>query len=285
LDGAPEGQNGPEDLARHTSLGLAGRCREDLGEILRDEQADASDRLVAAELAGDLIVIHDELAETLLVIVRREDPPEPLRARAALSLGPVLEQGETQGFEVPDQMPITPRTFRRITESLRKLYLDGRIPKEVRRRILEASVRAPQDWHPEAIRAAYVSQDKEWRLTAVFAMRWVRGFEDQILEALESADPEIQCEAVRAADNWGLDAAWSQVAALVTSKRTWKPLLLAAIAAVASIRPQQAGGILLGLSDADDEEIAEAASEAMALAEGTWEEDEGGEEDASGWIN
>ena len=88
-----------------------------------------------------------------------------------------------------------------------------------------------------------------------------------------------------AAGNWGLDAAWSQVAALVTSKRTQKPLLLAAIAAVASIRPQQAGGILLGLSDADDEEIAEAASEAMALAEGTWEEDEDGEEDASGWIN
>jgi hypothetical protein len=37
------------------------------------------------------------------------------------------------------------------------------------------------------------------------------------------------------------------------------------------------------LTDADDEEIAEAASEAMALAEGTSEED--GEEDASGWIN
>jgi hypothetical protein len=89
-----------------------------LGEILRDEQADASDRLVAAERASDLIVIHDELAETLLSIVRRGDPPEPLRARAALSLGPVLEQGETQGFEVPDQVPITPRAFRRITESL-----------------------------------------------------------------------------------------------------------------------------------------------------------------------
>jgi hypothetical protein len=225
------------------------------------------------------------LAETLLAIVRRGDPPEPLRARAALSLGPVLEQGETQGFEVPDPVPITPRTFRRITESLRKLYLDGSVPKEVRRRILEASVRAPQDWHPEAIRAAYFSPDNDWRLTAVFAMRWVRGFDAPILETLESADPAIPYEAVRAAGNWRLDAAWSQVAALVTSQRTQKPLLLAAIAAVASIRPQEAGGILLDLTDADDEEIAEAASEAVALAEATSEEDEGGEEDASGWIN
>ena len=53
-------------------------------------------------------------------------------------------------------------------------------------------MRAPQNWHQKAIKAAYSSGDKEWMLTAVF---------------LETADPEIHCEAVNAAGNWELDAA------------------------------------------------------------------------------
>jgi hypothetical protein len=55
--------------------------------------------------------------------------------------------------------------------------MDASVPTDVRRRILEASVRAPQDWHRDAIRAAYASDDDVWRLTAVFCMRSVRGFE------------------------------------------------------------------------------------------------------------
>jgi hypothetical protein len=46
-------------------------------------------------------------------------------------------------------------------------------------RILEASVRAPQDRHPDAVRAAYASGDAAWKLTAVFRMADVRGFEDR----------------------------------------------------------------------------------------------------------
>jgi hypothetical protein len=53
--------------------------------------------------------------------------------------------------------------------------------------VLEASVRAPQDWHLDAIREAYSSTDEAWSLTAVFCMRFVRGFNEQILEALESS--------------------------------------------------------------------------------------------------
>jgi len=138
----------------------------------------------------------------------------------------------TQGFEDADDLPITERAFHRLQESLRKLYRDANVREEVRRRILEASVRAPQDWHEDAIRAAYSSGDEVWRLTAVFCMRFVRGFEEQILEALDTENPDIHYEAVVAAGNWGLDAAWPHVAALVTSKKTDKPLLLAAIEAI-----------------------------------------------------
>lgn len=144
--------------------------------------------MVAAELAGDFIVINDDLADALLAVVGSADEPEQLRAKAAISLGPVLEQAETDGCEDPDDVPITELTFRSIQDSLEKIYLDNSTPKEVRRRILEASVRAPETWHQDAIRYAYSSGDKEWMLTAVFSMRWVHGFDDQILAALKSAN-------------------------------------------------------------------------------------------------
>ena len=254
-------------------------------EILIDHQASETDRLIAAELAGDLTVINDQLADALMAVIRRPDEPEQLRAAAAIALGPVLEQADTDGFEDPDDaMPITQRTFRNLQESLHKLHFDNSIPKEVRRRILEASVRAPEEWHQNAIRAAYSSGDKEWILTAVFSMRWVRGFDDQILEALKSGDDEIQYEAIQAAGNWGLAAAWSDILALVRDAATPKSLLLAAIGAVASIRPAEARSVLVDLGDSDDEEIVEAVDEAIAMAE-TVPDEEDDEGVGSEWIN
>ena len=253
-------------------------------EILRDQRASNSDRLVAAQLAGDLTVINDKLADSLTAIVSSRNEPEPLRAQAAISLGPVLEQAETDGFEDPDDVPITQRKFRSIQASLQKLHFDNSIPKEVRRRILEASVRAPESWHPSAISAAYSSGDKDWMLTAVFSMRWIAGFDDRILEALKNADPEIHYEAVEAAGNWGLDPAWPHLVALVQDARSPKPLLIAAISAIASIRPTEAPTILLDLADSDDEEIAEAAEEAIGMAE-TKSDDEDDEDVGGEWIN
>ena len=101
-------------------------------EILIDHLADETDRLIAAELAGDLTVINDELADALTAIIRSPDEPERLRATAAIALGPVLEQAETDGFEDADDVPITQRTFRNIQDWLHKLHFDNSIPKEVR---------------------------------------------------------------------------------------------------------------------------------------------------------
>jgi hypothetical protein len=234
--------------------------------ILRDDQADQSDRFLAAELAGDFTVISDGLVDALLSILRSGVELEELRCQAVISLGPALEHADTEGFEDPGDVPITEQTFHMIQESLHKLTMDASVPKNVRRRILEASVRAPQDWHRDAVRAAYSSDDGDWKLTAVFSMRFVRGFNEQILEALESANPDVHYEAICAAGNWEVDAAWAHITALATSKETEKPLLLAAIDAVASIRPGEAGAILVDLTGSDDEDIAEAADEAIAMA-------------------
>jgi uncharacterized protein (UPF0147 family) len=253
-------------------------------KILIDRQANETDRLIAAELAGDLTVMNDELADALTAIIRRPEEPELLRAAAAIALGPVLEQSSTSEFEDPDDVPITQRTFRNIQDWLHKLHFDHSIPKEVRRRILEASVRAPEEWHQNAIRTAYSSGDKKWILTAVFSMRWVRGFDDQILEALKSGDAEIQREAIQAAGDWELAAAWSHVLALVRDAATPKSLLLAAIGAVASIGPAEARSVLADLADSDDEEIVEAVDEAIGMTE-TLPDEEDDEEVGGEWLN
>jgi hypothetical protein len=258
---------------------------EIISGILRHDHADESERLLAAELAGDFTVINEELVDALLSIVLRGDETEELRCQAVLSLGPVLEYAYTDGFDDPEEVPISEETFRRLQKSLRKLYLDTDIAKNVRRRILEASVRAPQDWHRDAVRAAYSLDDELWRLTAVFCMRFIRGFDRQIMEALESENPEIHYQAVCAAGVWGLEAAWSHVSGLLASEDTDKPLLLAAIEAVASIRPQEAAEILTDFVDSEDEDIAEETLEALTLAGLPWEDVEGDEDDEDEFLH
>ena len=233
--------------------------------ILRDPRADAADRLLAAGLAGEYSVINDALAAALRSILASAAEPPELRARAAISLGPAIEQADIEEFE--DAVPISQKTFRAIKQSLRKLFLDSAVPELVRRSILEAAVRAPQDWHTGAIRDAWSNSDLEWKRTAAFCMGHVRGFDQQILEALESPDPGIHYHAVRAAGTWEVEAAWPRVAALADSD-TDKPLRLAAIEALSTICPLDSVDILANLADSEDPDIAEAACEAMSMAEG-----------------
>lgn len=262
-------------------------------KTLADKQNSESDRLIAAELGGDLVVMNDDLADTLMAVVASGEEPVELRARAAISLGPVLEEADLNEFDEPDDVPISESTFNRIQDLLHNVYLETSNPKEVRRKALEAAVRSPQYWQFDAIKTAYVSGDSEWMLTAVFAMRWVPGFDDRILEALNNPDPLIHYQAIRAAAARELEGAWSHVVALARSPAAPKELRLAAIEAVGSIRPKEAGEILGDLLDSRDEEIAAAAEEAIAMAQamsGEFEEDvendEHEEEENGGeWVN
>src|SRR5207248_170415 len=137
----------------------------------------------------------------LMSILENRQWPDEIRARAAISLGPVLEQVDIDGLEDTEDVPITEATFHRIQTSLRRVYVDGSTPKEVRRRVLEGSARAPESWHRDAIAAAYANDDEAWKLTAVFCMRFVKGFNGEIVEALNSRNPDIRYEAVVAAGN------------------------------------------------------------------------------------
>ena len=239
---------------------------EKLLEVLQDDKATEADRLLAAELAGEISVTSDALVGALLSTLGSPARSDEVRAKAAISLGPVLEEADIEAFEGDGDPPISEATFNRARESLRALYLDEGLATEVRRRILEASVRAPQDWHAEAIRAAYASGDDDWKLTAVFCMRFVAGFDEAILEALDNADLEVRREAVLAAGAQEVKGAWERIAGLLTSAETEKELLLAAIEAVAALRPRQARKMLEELRTSDDEEIVDAVEEALAMA-------------------
>jgi len=240
--------------------------------ILSDREADESDRILAAELAGDFTVMNDEVADRLLSLVKRGDEPEQLRAQAVIALGPALEY-TYDGFDDPEEQTISAGMFNRIQESLRRLYMDANVPKEVRRRILEASVRAPQDWHHDVVAAAYLIDDEDWHLTAVFCMGFIQGFDDQILEALNSRNPDIYYQAVCAAGDWGLDGAWPHIVSIIDSRETDKPLLLAAIEAAVYIRPHEAVDILSDLMYSEDEDIIEAVHEAIAMSDISMDDD------------
>lgn len=250
---------------------------EDAGKlflkILNDDKADASDRLLAAELAGDFTVVNDTIADVLMSIIQDEGESEDIRGQAALSLGPALEYADEEGFDFADDVPIREETFNRIQKLLRKLYMDPSVPKSVRRKIVEASIRAPQDWHKDTVRASWAGDDEDWKLTAIFAMRWIGGFDRQILEALDSDNDNIHYHAVCAAGNWELSAAWPHISEIVRKQVADKELLLAAIEAIACIRPENAGELLTGLTDSDDQDIVDAAHEAMAMAQGLSEDD------------
>jgi len=99
-------KHGPKNIERYPALGVAGRRRQDVFGDPRDEGADESERFLAAELAGDFTVINDDLAEALLSVACRGKETEDLRTRAAISLGPALEQAYMEEFEDPKKCPL-----------------------------------------------------------------------------------------------------------------------------------------------------------------------------------
>jgi hypothetical protein len=250
---------------------------------LRDGERDAADRPLAAQLAGDYVIIDDQLVGLLLGLIKDGDEPDEVRAAAAIALGPALEHGDIDGFDDPEDVPISEKTFRIIQDTLRELYQEGDLPKEVRRRVLEGAVRAPQEWHVEAVREAFSSDDPDWRLTAAFCAEYVKGFDKQILDCLGSDNEHIHYHAVIASGNWSLDEAWDHVAGLLESTATDKPLMMAAIDAVVSIRPDEAEALLGDLLDSADEDIADAAYEALGMAKALSGLDFDDDDDSEDW--
>ncbi|MCK5148890.1 hypothetical protein KAR48_19200 [bacterium] len=234
--------------------------------LLKDYNAKESDRLSATHLAGDCIVINDEIALTLLEIIQNDTEIEQIRCSAAISLGPVLEHAFTMEFDDPDDIIISEETYHKIQQMLHRLFQNKDLSEDIRRNILEGSVRAPQEWHKDAIRYAYTGANEKWQLTAVFCMCYIDGFKTEILESLTSSIPNIQFHAIVAAGNWGIAKAWPHIQRILTEIDVDKDLLLVAINASITINPHKAIQVLGELMNSDDEDIVDAADESLTMA-------------------
>lgn len=219
-------------------------------------------RRAAVEVVDD--VMDDEIAGEVLKILD-SDPDDEIRGRAAIALGPALEEcsDEVDFDESLADTSLSMARYREIENRLKSLFYDASTPKIVRRRALEAAIRSPQPWQEGAVRTAWTSDDAEWRATAVFCMTHLPGFDDEILSALGSEDPNVELEAVRAAGQRGIEKAGDELIDRAESETTDRWIRLAAIEGLAYVRPPGALDLLSSLSRSDDEEIAEVAAEAL----------------------
>jgi HEAT repeat protein len=222
--------------------------------------AEASRRRLAAELAST--TMDDTLAMHLLALACN-DPDEDVRTAATGAFGPALEECELGDWEDAfDEPPIGRSCFAEIQRVLERIYRDAESPKAARRRALETAVRAPEPWQRGAARAAWRSDDEEWRATAVRCMGHLGGFDDELVEALEVRT--FLLDAVTAIGLCGCEIAGEQILSLARS--CWaRDIRLAAVEALGNLHPPGSHELLVELSVSEDEPLCALASEALAV--------------------
>jgi HEAT repeat protein len=229
---------------------------------------DPDEETRAAALEELALRMDDEIAQALLDIAE-SDATHEVRTDAIVALGPVIEQC---GMEYDDEAefdfgpelgpPVSRDTFSSIVRHIRGLYDDETQPTLIRRRAFEVLVRDPQPWLSKEIRKHVASADPDWRLTAVFAMGYVKGFEREIADTVQTAEGKLLLEAVIAAGNMGVSRAARRIRTLATSREEDLDLRLAAIEALPQLDPD-CFELLDELTRARKREIAEAAEYAL----------------------
>jgi len=234
---------------------------------LLSELTDPDEETRAAAIEELALEMDDETAQALLDIAA-SDAAEETRARAIVALGPEIEECGTDYMEDAIDFgpetgpPVSRETFAAIVARIRGLYFDEKQPKLVRRRAFEVLIRDPQPWHREAIQKHFASADEEWRLTAVFAMGHITGFEREIAAAVETAEEPLLFEAVRAAGQMEVSAAAPRIRALAASHDADLDLRIAAIYALPHV-DRDSFELLESLEQSRNRDIAEAAADAV----------------------
>ena len=210
-------------------------------------------------------IYDDEGARQMLKILTDPEESPERRARAAVKLGPGLQSvDERMGWQDPT-VYFSEKVFEEIDSTFRSMYFDASTPELVRRRILEAAVRCPRDWHEGAIRAAWQSDDLDWRATALFSMGHIPGFEEDILTTLQRDDlPEdLLREAVRAAGFRGLGEAEPTVRRVALDDDVDTSIRLDAMEALIWCHGDESEAALRQLIKHSDDEIADTAQWAL----------------------
>lgn len=239
----------------------------DITTLIRNlNSPDEKARSVAQdELATEM---NDGMAEAIAAIALNGDS-ETLRENAIVALGPVIEEcGDEYHFGSEEDQDaelgpsVSRATFESVVQRIRGIYSDPAQPVLLRRRAFEVLVRDPEAWHAAEIRTLLASDDPDWRLTAIFAMGMVPGFDKELVALLETSTGVHLAEAVRAAGQMEVIDAAKRVRALAASDETDHDVRLEAILALPGV-DDDAYDLLDELSASEDEEIAEAADEAL----------------------
>lgn len=211
--------------------------------------------------------MDDALAREILAIIA-SDAADDVRADAIVALGPAVEECgiEYMDDELPEGVPFTAplsrEAYGELADALRAVYEDESQPTLVRRRALEVLVRDPQPWQADAIRRDFASSERDWKMTALFAMGYVRGFEQELLDVLRTAEGDLLYEAVRAAGNAEVVEAAPILEAFALSEETDPDVRLEAIAALPSVDPE-CFDLLDELAESTDEQVRGAAEQAL----------------------
>ena len=211
--------------------------------------------------------MSDEIAHAFLEIAKGSQD-DRVRADTIIGLGPVIEEAgldyaDSDSDDLGDMGPGVARaTLETIQRELRAIFEDESQPKLVRRSALEALVRDPQQWHADAIRKLAASDDPEWRITGVFAMGYVPGFESDIMTSMQTSEGALLYEAVRAAGRAEITEAVPHLRTIAVDERADAGLRAAAIEALPYV-DDEADELLEQLADHENEEIASAAEFAL----------------------
>ncbi|HEX6100286.1 MAG TPA: hypothetical protein VF432_28490 [Thermoanaerobaculia bacterium] len=252
-----------------------------------------ADEEVRGEAIHELTHLMDDEVARAFLDVASSGADEQVRSDVLIGLGPVIDEAGIDYDDDEEELllgpelgpPVSREMFETIVREVRALYEDESQPKRVRRSAFEALVRDPQPWVSSEIRRHFASDDPEWKLTAVFAMGYVAGFEKEIAAVVNAEQGQLLIEGVKAAGHMEVTGAAQRIRDLATAKGTERGLRLYAIEALPYVDPDSFD-ILDRLKQSNDEEVAEAAEaalEELSLAESMddeeWDDEEWDEED------
>jgi len=206
-----------------------------------------------------------------LIEMAEQDPSPLVRARAVSGLGIYMYEGEMADYgydfgpmtEILREEELPQTDFERAKEFLQSVYADGTRSLDERRFALEALSFLSDPEIADLVEEAYNQPEREMKISAVFAMgrsgliRWT----DILGRELYNDDWEIQREAIRAAGEMGLDELGKDLWRLTYADE--REIMLEALAALAQTGWEGAFDRIDELTLDTDQEIAQAAEEAM----------------------
>ncbi len=220
---------------------------------------DEPDEIVRAAAVSGLWELETPSFGKRLLKMAAEDKSAHVRAAAAAGLGAYLQEAEEDEHAIPQSKPIVDLLLAR--------FRDPNEDLEVRRRALESVAFAGDERAHSAIQEAYDDGEQEMRVSALFAMG--RSYDSSwtpiVVRELKSAVETVRYEAAVAAGELSATDALPHLIKMVQGPSI--QVREAAIWSLGQIGGREARRVLEGALESDNEELQEAAEDALAELE------------------